>query len=156
MDIYTIKNRPESMNDRVPCGYDIKARVHELYWEDDINCARTMLICLSELFSVTLEQQTVISAIGLHGAGGFRAQCGLVEGGLMFISIYDNQQGKSEGDIVSDCYDYAKAFEQEFHSLRCYDLRPAGFSENNPPHMCETLTSEAVNFAYSFIRERMK
>lgn len=136
--------------------YDIKARVHELYWEDNINCARTVLICLSELFGVTLERQTLISAIGLHGAGGFRAQCGLVEGGLMFISIYDSQQEKSEDEIVTDCYGYAEAFEQEFHSLRCCDLRPAGFSADNPPHMCERLTSEAVKFAYSFIRDRMK
>ena len=44
----------------------IKERVHELYWNDDINCARTMLICLSELFDVTLEKQTISSAIGLH------------------------------------------------------------------------------------------
>lgn len=50
---------------------DIRTRVHDLYWESDINCARTMLICLSELFDVTLEQQTIASAAGLHGAGGF-------------------------------------------------------------------------------------
>ena len=24
----------------------IKNRVHELYWNDDINCARTAIICL--------------------------------------------------------------------------------------------------------------
>jgi len=27
----------------------ITKKIHELYWKDDINCARTMLICLSEL-----------------------------------------------------------------------------------------------------------
>lgn len=56
----------------------IEKRVHDLYWKDDINCARTILICLSELFDIFLEQQIIFSAIGLHGAGGFRAQCGLV------------------------------------------------------------------------------
>ena len=60
----------------------IENRVHDLYWKDDINCARTMLICLSELYKVNLEQQVVRAAIGLHGAGGYRAQCGLLEGGL--------------------------------------------------------------------------
>lgn len=30
-------------------NHAIENRVHSLYWEDDINCARTMLICLSEL-----------------------------------------------------------------------------------------------------------
>ena len=133
----------------------INKRVHELYWNDDINCARTMLICLSELFQVTLEEQTISSAIGLHGAGGFRAQCGLVEGGLMFIGIYFKSQGKLDEQITSFCYEYAKSFEQKFSSLRCYDLRPTGFSPNDPPHMCEKLTCEAVDFAYHFIKDKM-
>ena len=132
----------------------IKDRVHELYWDDDINCARTMLICLSELCGVRLEKQTITSAIGLHGAGGFRAQCGLVEGGLMFIGIYYQLKGKSEGEISSLCYEYAKSFEQKFDSIRCYELRANGFTPNDPPHMCEKLTCEAVDFAYHFIMER--
>ncbi len=55
----------------------IKNRVHELYWNDDINCARTAIICLSELFETAAEPQTIWSAVGLHGAGGYRAQCGM-------------------------------------------------------------------------------
>lgn len=72
----------------------IRNRVHELYWKDDINCARTAIICLGELFEITVEQQTIWSAVGLHGAGGYRAQCGLVEGTLMFIGIYLHELGK--------------------------------------------------------------
>ena len=33
----------------------IEKKVHELYWDCDVNCARTMLICLGELFGVTYE-----------------------------------------------------------------------------------------------------
>ncbi|RAZ93244.1 redox-active protein, partial [Klebsiella oxytoca] len=55
----------------------ITNRVHDLYWKEDINCARTALVCLSELFEITIEPQTIRSAVGLHGAGGYRAQCGL-------------------------------------------------------------------------------
>lgn len=58
----------------------IENRVHELCWKSDINCARTALICLGELFKTAMEPQTMRSAVGLHGAGGYRAQCGLVEG----------------------------------------------------------------------------
>ena len=131
----------------------ITKRVHELYWEEDINCARTSLICLSELFDINIAQQTIWSAAGLHGAGGYRAQCGLVEGPLMFIGIYFHILGKSDAEIVSACYDFASAFEKQFQSLRCLELRPAGFSENDPPHMCETLTCRAIEFAYRHIRE---
>ena len=129
----------------------ISKRVHELYWDKDMNCARTSIICLSELFEITIEPQTVWSAIGLHGAGGYRAQCGLVEGTLMFIGIYLHILGKTEAEIVSDCYNFASAFEKRFGSLRCLELRPTGFSENDPPHMCENLTCSAIEFAYQYL-----
>ena len=81
----------------------ITKRVHELYWKEDINCARTALVCLSELFEIVIEPQTIWSAVGLHGAGGYRAQCGLVEGTLMFMEIYLHMIGKSDDKIVSAC-----------------------------------------------------
>lgn len=134
----------------------IAKRVHELYWEEDINCARTSLICLCELFEITIEPQTIWSAIGLHGAGGYRAQCGLVEGTLMFIGIYFHVLGKTEAEIISTCYNFASAFDKTFGSLRCFELRPSGFSENDPPHMCENLTCRAIEFAYQHILEILK
>lgn len=128
-------------------------RVHELYWDEDINCARTTIICLSELFEISLEPQTIWSAVGLHGAGGYRAQCGLVEGALMFIGIYLHMLGKTEDEIVSDCYNFASSFDNTFGSLRCLGLRPTGFSESDPPHMCEKLTCNGIEFAYQYILE---
>ena len=122
----------------------ITNRVHDLYWKEDINCARTTLVCLSELFEITLEPQTIWSAVGLHGAGGYRAQCGLVEGSLMFIGIYLHGLGKTEDEIVSVC-------EKAFGSLRCLELRPSGFSESDPPHLCEKLTCNGIEFAYQYI-----
>ncbi len=129
----------------------IMNRVHELYWSNDVNCARTTILCLSELFETAVEPQTIWSAAGLHGAGGYGAQCGLVEGALMFIGIYLHVLGKAEDEIVSACYGFASAFERKFGSLRCLELRPGGFSENDPPHMCENLTCNAIEFAYQYI-----
>lgn len=134
----------------------ITNRIHELYWKDDLNCARTTRICLSELFEVPVEQQTVCSAIGLHGAGKYRAQCGLVEGTLMFLGIYFQSLGKKESEIISACYNFASAFEKTFGSLRCLELRPTGFSESDPPHMCENLTCNGIEFAYQYILEITK
>jgi len=94
----------------------ITKRVHELYWKEDINCARTALVCLSELFEIAIERQAIWSAVGLHGAGGYRAQCGLVEGSLMFIGIYLHTIGQTEDEIVSACYNFASAFDREFGS----------------------------------------
>jgi C_GCAxxG_C_C family probable redox protein len=130
----------------------VRDRVRHLYWTHDINCAGTSLRCLAELFQLDLTQQTLHAAIGLHGAGGYRAQCGLVEGPLMFLGIFLSGKGKSETEIADVCFQFAQAFEREFSSLRCYDLRPGGFSDDDPPHACETLTVHAILFAYRFIQ----
>lgn len=97
------------------------------------------------------EPQIIWSAVGLHGAGGYRAQCGLVEGALMFIGIYFHALGKTKDEIVCACYNFASAFEQTFGSLRCIELRSTGFSENNPSHRCENLTCNGIEFAYQYI-----
>lgn len=131
----------------------IKEKVHELYWGADVNCARTTLLCLSELFGIALEHQTLQAAVGLHGAGGYQAQCGLVEGGLMFIGIYCDHIGKTETEAVAACYDFAEKYEKKFGSLRCRELRPTGFSPDDSPHMCEGLTCESVEFVWEYVKE---
>jgi C_GCAxxG_C_C family probable redox protein len=132
----------------------IEELVHHYYWDLDINCARTTLSILGELFHTSLDKQTIQSAIGLHGAGGYRAQCGLVEGSLMFFGIYFSQRGKSDEQIAQICYQFADEFTHAFSSLRCYDLRPNGFTENEPPHACENLTIDAIYFTYEFIKNQ--
>ena len=129
----------------------IKEKVHECYYKYDYNCARTTLLILSELFNVTIEEQTWNSAIGLFGGGGFRAQCGLVEGGLMFIGILGRIRGIEEATIVSLCHDYSKSFQETFGSLRCLELRPGGFNDDDPPHLCENLSCKTIEFAYNYI-----
>lgn len=132
---------------------EIRDWVHQKYWDLDLNCARTTLTCLSELFHIDIEEQTFNAAIGLHGAGGYRAQCGLVEGSLMFIGIILSRKGKSDLEIAEICYHFAEEFTKQFQSLRCYDLRPNGFTEKDPPHVCEKLTGDAIIFAYQFIKK---
>ena len=132
---------------------EIENYVKTLYWDQNLNCARTMLVCLGKLYNTPVDTQTMNAAIGLHGAGGFRAQCGLVEGALMFIGFYFTGRGKSEEEIVSLCYQFAEEFTKNYGSLLCYDLRPGGFQKNDPPHLCENLTVSAVSFAHKFIQK---
>lgn len=98
-----------------------------------------------------LDSQIMQAAVGLHGAGGYRAQCGLVEGALLFIGLYGHRAGKAESEIVKCCYDFAAAFERRFGSLSCRELRPNGFTPSDPPHACEGLTAEAIEFAVEFV-----
>ena len=115
----------------------IRTTVHDLYWSIDENCARTTLRIL-----------------GMHGAGGLGAQCGLVEGSLMFIGAYLAGRGMDRQEIVVCCREYAKLFTGRFGSLYCHDLRPGGFRDDDPPHRCEGLTVEAIGFTFRFLKER--
>lgn len=133
----------------------IREKVHHLYWDLDLNCARTSLLSLSELCRYPLQDETIKAAAGMHGAGGFRAQCGLVEGTLMFLGIYGAAKGLEEETVVGLCRRFAEEFTEMFGSLRCYDLRPGGFSENDPPHSCEEITVQAILFAYRFVERSM-
>ena len=58
----------------------ITERVHDYYWKDNINCATTTLMILAELFRIDCGSQVLDSAIGMHGAAEYGAQCGLAEG----------------------------------------------------------------------------
>lgn len=134
----------------------VRDRVHDCYWAHDWNCAVTTLRILSEVFEVPLNQQVLEAALGMHGAGGYRAQCGLVEGALMFIGVGGKAQGLEDATVVKACYSFAEQFEDQFGSLLCRDLRPGGFSPDDPPHLCEELTREALLFDVSFVSEWME
>jgi len=131
----------------------IDNEVHRHYWDHDDTCAVTTLMIASDLFEVSLQPQVLDAALGMWGAGGYRAQCGLVEGALMFIGLLGSQLGKNRDDVSSLCKRYAERFEQRFGSLTCKELRPEGFRPDNPPHICEDLSKRAIRFACGFIAE---
>jgi len=132
----------------------IQKNVKKYYWKEDINCATTMMKILSKVYGIRLQKQVINGALGLHGAGGFGAQCGLVEGGLIFIGILGKKQNLSNEEIVKFCYEYADNFEKKFGSLSCKVLRPQGFYPDNPPHLCEPLTNKAAKFAIHYCEEK--
>lgn len=122
----------------------VRQSVNNCYWKEDLNCATTTLLVLAGHFGVTLAPQVLDAALGMHGAGGFRAQCGLVEGALMFSGILGRSEGISDEKSVAFCMKLAEAFEGKFGSLQCRTLRPEGFHPDNPPHLCEGLTVRAT------------
>ncbi|MBP1639601.1 MAG: GCAxxG family protein [Bacteroidetes bacterium] len=131
----------------------IKEKVHQLYWTENHNCAVTTLKVLSEIFNVELSAQVYSGALGLNGAGNYRAQCGIVEGTLIFIGIIGKQRELSIDQIQKHCYDYAKEFEMRKKSLLCKELRPQGFSKDNPPHLCEKLTVDSLLLSIRFVNQ---
>jgi C_GCAxxG_C_C family probable redox protein len=135
---------------------DLVKKVAQYYWEEDLNCATTTLKILSERLNIEVSDQVFSAATGMHGAGEYGAQCGLVEGTLMFLGIFAQHNNYPKDLAVTCCYEFARAFETAFTSLQCNVLRPEGFKENNPSHLCESLTCRAVEFSISFIRNTEK
>lgn len=131
----------------------IEQTVHHLYYDYDTNCAGTSIRCLATLFGYEVCQQAFDASLGMHGAGGYRAQCGLVEGPLMFMGMYFASLGFERAQIIQACRGFGEAFERAFGSLRCCELRPQGFHPGQPPHMCEDLTCRAIAFSFDYIRQ---
>ena len=134
----------------------VTERVHYYFWDKDINCAGTTILLLAEHFGVRIEQQVLNAAAGMHGAGGYRAQCGIVEGALMFIGIFGTDCGLPERDVAAFCKAFAQSFVAAFGSLSCSVLRPTGFRADDPPHLCEGLTVKAIINTIGFITRQKK
>ncbi len=129
----------------------VRRRVEQYYWGQDLNCAATALLVLAEKHDIELSPQVIAAATGLHGAGEYGAQCGLVEGGLMFLGIVGRARAIPEERIVNACRRFAFEFEKRFTSLLCRELRPDGFHLDQPPHLCEQITCRAIEFTLSFV-----
>jgi hypothetical protein len=135
----------------------VAEKVHYFYHEAGINCAVGTLILLSDLFGVELQEQVYDSAIAMHGAGKYGAQCGILEGGIMFASIYAKQNGLEKKEIVPIIYKWSSLFEKEMGSLVCRELRPYPFTpEDAPKHLCEPITVKGVKLAVKFIQEELE
>ena len=134
----------------------IQARVHTYYRRDKLNCATATLKILSERFDLELHDQVIDASAGMHGAGLYRAQCGLVEGALMFLGILGKTRGFTKEQVIQACHDYARHFEARFGSLSCRVLRPEGFHPDQAPHICEPLTHDALSLDIEFVHTLLK
>jgi hypothetical protein len=110
-----------------------------------------MLRVLGAVTGQVIHEQVFAAATGMHGAGRYGAQCGLVEGGLMFLGLWGREMGKTQGWITEACNAYAQGFERRFGSLLCRELRPQGFIDGQPPHMCEELSVDAASWAVKWV-----
>ena len=131
----------------------VEPKVNKYYDQFDYNCATASLLTLSDFFNLKLQQQVIDSALGMHGAGRYGAQCGLVEGSLLFLGIIGKEKNKSKDEIIESCNKFAREFEHKFSSLECRALRPEGFHPSQPRHLCRDLTCKTISFAINFIKD---
>ncbi len=133
----------------------VNDRVGRYFKVNDYNCVRTNLLTPGEHFGIEIGTQIMAAAAGMHGAGKYRVQCGLVEGTLMFPGLLGTEKGVGEEDIIAACYDFGEPYEEMFSSLQCRDLRPGGFNDD-PPQLCPDLACNSTIFSLGFVEERLK
>lgn len=132
----------------------IGEQVDKCYIGYNLNCAKTMLKILGDFYDIKIEKQVYDSATGLNGAGRYGAQCGLVEGCLMFIGIIGEKHNFKKEEILTICRDFARDFQKKFGSVLCSNLRPKIVTSNSI-HLCENLTKDAVLFVMDFLKSRI-
>ncbi len=132
---------------------EIKKRILNYYINKGFTCTEAALFILSEEFEITLNVQVLQAAIGMNGGGGCGKQCGLVEGGLMFIGIFFSQKGKSKEQIQKICSDFIKIFEEENVSVVCEELIPDNEFETKK---CRHLVVSAIFQILDFVEGACK
>ena len=72
---------------------------------------------------------------------------------MLLIGLRGAELGKEESEIVDLCAQFATQFTERFGSLSCKDLRPGGIHPNDPPHLCESVSVDAICFLHDFLDE---
>ena len=107
---------------------------------------------LAEVHNVKLDDQVLKAALGMNGAGRYGAQCGLVEGMIMFLGIWGDLKGFSYDQIQMICRSYAEKFDKTFGNLTCGSLRPeAEAAAEDPAHVCRELKVKALLMDLDFL-----
>jgi hypothetical protein len=134
----------------------VNNRIEEEYHDLETPCSSTTIKILAELFQVEIDDQVYISADALSGQHQYNPVCGLLNGSLMFMNLLGKNLYYEFEEIRDLCYNFSLEFRKHFGSENCSVLRPEGFKEDNPPHICEPLTNRSILFTIEFIAKAFK
>ncbi len=127
----------------------IAKRVEECYHIKNMNCERTTLRILPEIFGVEptgFEKST-------RDEADSRGFCGLVIGGLRFLRAWSREKSSSDEDTEQLCTEYIESFKAEFGSVHCRDLVKRRLQVKDPSRRCESLIIDALVFGCGFIKK---
>jgi hypothetical protein len=135
----------------------VAARIESMYHDQSLGCAHATLRILAEVFDIELSPQVYDSSVGMLGGGGhYGAQCGLVQGALMFTGILGARGGLDEETLDKHCFDLLAGATRELGSLVCREIRPEGFADDNPSYICEPRSVESIVWAARFLADRFQ
>ncbi|MCD8199070.1 MAG: C-GCAxxG-C-C family protein [Phascolarctobacterium sp.] len=117
-----------------------------------LNCGLTMMHCLSDFFNVPVHEQVYQAINGIMENRFKRYQCGLYKGTVMFLGIYGTDKGWDRDKLNAITLDFAKAFEKEYGSIMCNEVRRVSFETNSAHLICTAFAARAVIFSANYIK----
>ena len=131
----------------------IAKSVNDAYSINDLPCSVTTVKTINAIYRLDIPDAVIDAGWGFNGAGQYGAQCGLVEGALMLLSLLCRRRNFDREAADQIFFKFAAEFEQKFGSLNCRELRPEGFAPDNPPLLCEKISVTAIEFVAEFLEK---
>ena len=129
----------------------VKEYVRSFYLEQDFNCAETLLKSIAAAYGLDVKPEDV-KLVGAWGGGaGCGITCGARAGSLAALGkLCITERAHATSGFSALCGEYVKAFEAEFASVNCHDIKPAPFV---PGVRCIDTVARAADLFDRFVRE---
>ncbi len=129
----------------------VKEYVKSFYLEKDFNCAETLLKSIAEAYGLDVKPEDV-KLVGAWGGGaGCGITCGALAGSLAALGkLCIGERAHATPGFSALCGEYVKAFEAEFASVNCRDIKPTPFI---PGVRCIDTVERAADLFDRFVLE---
>ncbi|HBB02638.1 MAG: hypothetical protein US89_C0005G0051 [Candidatus Peregrinibacteria bacterium GW2011_GWF2_38_29] len=121
----------------------------------DYNCGETVFRVLLKELGIKESKELLKASSFMNGGGRAGAQCGILDAGLMVLSLMYGRDTykKSREPLQGLAYKLTKEFEKKYKSFLCRDIRPEGFSHIQPEDICNKRIIEGIEFLLDFFKK---
>lgn len=129
----------------------LKDLIGKYYFEQNYNCAETILRAANEYYNLQLHDKDMIM-VGAYGAGIQSGNtCGAVLSVAAILSLkYVEAKAHESEDIRPVVQKMLRKFNEKYNSTLCKDIKPQSF---NPEYRCKVTVETACDILEETIRE---
>lgn len=129
----------------------LKDLIGKYYFEQNYNCAETILRAANEYYNLQLHDKDMIM-VGAYGAGIQSGNtCGAVLSVAAILSLkYVEAKAHESEDIRPVVQKMLRKFNEKYNSTLCKDIKPQSFK---PEYRCKVTVETACDILEETIRE---
>lgn len=103
--------------------------------DNDLNCAEAIFLGANKVYQLGLGSESLKLAAGFGGGLCTEDACGVVTGMVMVLShLYANERGHKSPEMKAKIQEAIKAFEVQFNTTNCKDLKAKYRTEEKGCH----------------------